>query len=812
MINISAEEAKLFQDNGFSKEQIGNTINHYRKQGLSDDEIQQKIKAKLGSFSATAQPKENKGIDLTPSGMTRRLAAATVAPFYGAKTGQGLVDAYKEVRNIQEEQLPKNLVEKGLDVYTSFQLPVLKLAKGAGAGAKIANNLATGAYQGGLIGGVQGLEEGKGLEGLTSGASVGGTVGVSLPYGLQKLERPVKTALENPKVQKGIAKTLEVLTSVPQKFSELALRAEIAGNSILKGKFDPETAYRGVERKLSQAKKALPTKESYKEQYKQLGEEAKQAYQQQIKPENYYDEQLNLLGQDYLSNLDKLEQKAAESVNKAIVDLPDDVAFRAGDIADSIDGIINKYSYSGDKNLNPAANMTKKEVEKIKGMLFGEGENRLGQFKQEIDNLKFPNGKLETIPRRYKNRYWTQSVDNLNNDITTANRRFNDEILGTLKEHPDWLNDPKKIEMLENHISKYTVPEEYMYELYNKFYEATGKGVILDVKNNLIKPKQLMDINKNIQAMTRWGDEGAQLQNRVLEQIYGDISGKLKKLSPDLEVANSIYEKLMNLEKQTGGLNASTIASKLKNYGNGQQILSGAKNAFDDIETLLPNEMGVLSKVQELNKARIAQEQLAQDLGNSLFSDISKYGNAPIATQTAIEKVAPDVVEKYKNLLAQQAQQDEILKPIMSSAYERNPRLLGNRTDEGAEKALEYLQNNSKINFMNELNNTRAREALEALLPGQGGGSGSAQGFGNLLRTSLIGSIPTLSLLTHNPLALTGFMSISPKFAGKGTIQNLGRIYQNIGKEIPEPIKKLMTLGAVNAIPLQAGIQYNDLR
>ena len=134
----------------------------------------------------------------------------------------------------------------------------------------------------------------------------------------------------------------------------------------------------------------------------------------------------------------------------------------------------------------------------------------------------------------------------------------------------------------------------------------------------------------------------------------------------------------------------------------------------------------------------------------------------------------------------------------MSSAYERNPRLLGNRTDEGAEKALEYLQNNSKINFMNELNNARAREALEALLPGQGGGSGSAQGFGNLLRTSLMGGLPTLSVLTHNPLTMAGLATVSPRIMAKGTIQNIGSLYQNIGKEIPDYVRRLMITGGVN--------------
>ena len=92
---------------------------------MDNRELAQKMVAKYPqygdiTFDDIEQPKQSKGFDLTPSGMTRRLAAATVAPFYGAKTGQGIIDSYKELRNIQEEQLPKNIVEKGLDVASTF--------------------------------------------------------------------------------------------------------------------------------------------------------------------------------------------------------------------------------------------------------------------------------------------------------------------------------------------------------------------------------------------------------------------------------------------------------------------------------------------------------------------------------------------------------------------------------------------------------------------------------------------------------------------------------------------------------------------
>ena len=50
MINITAEDAKLFEQNGFTKEQVGATINHYREQGLSDEDIQARMNAKIGEF------------------------------------------------------------------------------------------------------------------------------------------------------------------------------------------------------------------------------------------------------------------------------------------------------------------------------------------------------------------------------------------------------------------------------------------------------------------------------------------------------------------------------------------------------------------------------------------------------------------------------------------------------------------------------------------------------------------------------------------------------------------------------------------
>lgn len=51
-VYISDDELKVFNDNGISTEQIQDTVNLYRKDGLKDDEIRTKVDAKLQSFQA----------------------------------------------------------------------------------------------------------------------------------------------------------------------------------------------------------------------------------------------------------------------------------------------------------------------------------------------------------------------------------------------------------------------------------------------------------------------------------------------------------------------------------------------------------------------------------------------------------------------------------------------------------------------------------------------------------------------------------------------------------------------------------------
>ena len=56
-INLSNEDAQLFMQNGYTREQVGATVNHYREQGLSDDAIQAKLNARVAGWKTPqAQP------------------------------------------------------------------------------------------------------------------------------------------------------------------------------------------------------------------------------------------------------------------------------------------------------------------------------------------------------------------------------------------------------------------------------------------------------------------------------------------------------------------------------------------------------------------------------------------------------------------------------------------------------------------------------------------------------------------------------------------------------------------------------------
>lgn len=140
--------------------------------------------------------KEKQGIDLTPSGIARKSAIAISTPIrqvlYKESPEVAKAKATEQIeapfsgRPLSKGQWFSNLINTSAfatDVAPYFTMPQLNAVKGAGLGAKAANLGLTGAYQGGIAGGLESLKQEGDLSGVGSGALVGGAIGAGLPVG-----------------------------------------------------------------------------------------------------------------------------------------------------------------------------------------------------------------------------------------------------------------------------------------------------------------------------------------------------------------------------------------------------------------------------------------------------------------------------------------------------------------------------------------------------------------------------------------------------------------------------------------------------
>lgn len=230
-VYLSDDELQQFQDNGITQDDIKNTVDYYRNEGLSDEQIRAKIDTKLNEFDGFSgdgteekpfqagvskfnwqdmpdkiktNPQETglkmlaesrrkdpilqglkgglQSISAPFVGIGKSFTNKVLRPLVGKKplTDEELDKVYGWVDD--KPQGMGKVSALGTDLAIAFGLPEVKSFQGAGLGAKIGNSVLTNAYQGGLIGGVEDLRHGgNGLGGATVGALGGGALGTAMP-------------------------------------------------------------------------------------------------------------------------------------------------------------------------------------------------------------------------------------------------------------------------------------------------------------------------------------------------------------------------------------------------------------------------------------------------------------------------------------------------------------------------------------------------------------------------------------------------------------------------------------------------------
>lgn len=323
MINISAEDTKLFEQNGFTKEKVGATVQHYREQGLSDEDIQARMDARINEFRSNTSPNlsstgegVNRGVDLTPSGLIEKganaAASALLTPVEMIRSREiNPVNAYKNVYNQNIENMQRAREQSPIlsgaadfaqDMAGYTALPILR---GSGFGNFIGNA----AIQGGIPGALEGLKEG---------------------------ENPLKSAGTGTGIAAGIQ-------SVPYVGRLLSRPASYIGKKLVQGLTDLKPAT--LEQLVKPNSQALD-----------LTEDTAQ---------NLLMNTTERVQRDYKNLLDN----AGLEVQKAALNLPEERGVFASSLKNSLDDIYNGYSTSGIQEINPAFNNAGDIYDNINGLI-----------------------------------------------------------------------------------------------------------------------------------------------------------------------------------------------------------------------------------------------------------------------------------------------------------------------------------------------------------------------------------------------------------------------------------------------------------
>lgn len=826
-ININPDDVKLFEENGFTKEQVGATVNHYREQGLSDDDIQLRMNDKLNQFRNKSDDVMNtplvEDIQLNEDGTRKKVLQGGISynPSFLERMGKGVIKGLSSLgtrlgKNVVNKQIrpllgKQPLTDEQLDKAYGFlddkpegvaenigafagQVAPYTLLPQIGAGQGLGQAALNAAAQGGLIGGIESVaNNGVGVQNLTD-AGIGAGIGGALPPVLQGGGILAGKIANNPAVQNFTGKTLEALTSVPKKYIDRALKAELGGKSILGGKFNPETAYQPVEQKLRQALNTLPSKETYAKRYSDLAKRAKQGIDKKLleknvelntviknMPESASD--ISALRESIDEGLDKFRfgdvNPALEEAGGVINNAKRQLGYKSQDeVNEALQNYVNKYKSeiglgtldkeAEDIAFNVLAQATGKNKNWLKSQLKAELPKMSTQKRQEfIQNLlEFTDDKIKNIDPTWMQKFPDVNWNNLQGTtdggykvahdmfdrIMGRNFRKNlsanpleqlgDElnegyanILSNLAKNPNEAGYSQAMSDLERLLSGYDnnlVGQTGKDFYYNKLIQ--DMDAIDNIVNPKVQPATLHGIKEQLYDRANFnGDMFGNYGNSGIKSVAQDINQYLRNQNPAYAGINDELKLLNSVKYDLGGpagINQNTLAGKLKGIGSEANTLSNMDDRLRNLNTLLDDEYKFYNDAANLAKTQNAQKELEQLVGGRQL--------------------------------------------------QRNPRLLGNINDIARQQALEDLQAQTGVNFMDELENIQAREALDRLFPGQGGGSGSAQGFGNLLRTSIIGGAPTAAAITHNPLALAGLGLISPKITGQGTIRAFGAL-NNLG-------------------------------
>ena len=275
----------------------------------------------------------------------------------------------------------------------------------------------------------------------------------------------------------------------------------------------------------------------------------------------------------------------------------------------------------------------------------------------------------------------------------------------------------------------------------NKAYKNVGERAIAGMRNASSKA------NADIKAALNSLPEGSINSPRLINEIIKDVEG------------------FSNGGRTNPALNqkGNDIMHFLEELNNGQNNTVDFHNIKSDIQNLLRNQYG-----KESGEGINALKGMGAKIREALNNISPEYAQAN-ANREALHEINRTLDNMNPKTIASKLRNTETDAAIRK----------------GVDEAAEELDNivAPEYKFLDEVKDLRAREALEKWLPGQGQGAGSEQGAGNIGRgvaaviaNNLMNSFGGLGRTAQTAVTLGSLGAFSPKWTGKGTIKNIGKL------------------------------------
>ena len=556
-VKITEDMHKVFMDNGFTEDDIAHTVNHYRKQGQSDDEIFNNLNTKYNSL----KPKEVKTVEPQKETETTKVLEGGVSQNYTQnwdkkgriyytdengnkvdfkvnplkKLGNNIRAGAMNFSNWINETNPDSEAYKQ-KVNTILALETLPMGAGKAAtqwgaskltpflGKKIAQGVAEGVGAGAVSGGVFGTGnaaiEGEnpivgGLTGLVGGGLTGGLFNGAVGNIAKGIKAGQLRKLKD-------TKTLRKAET--DFYKDYIQQTSVKRNDL--GNIDFTQAGLETVSKQPEAGRNFST------------------LKKDIKDANYIREELpDHPRDDKIVKFHRLEKDGQEFLIGETSDgkkyymsqLKDGTGGRpSGVVSEPSDNIINDIA----ENNNP--NITKSED--IKNISKKELANSKRDFKKDMKDLSVEESPSTYITMARRGHFWKRNITDPYTQASQEAEKELNSVLKEIKEHPEFAGDLEKMQAYEARLDgkfKYLY-DEHAEDFWVKFYQSIEKADEFNKTNTnynaladrqmktrgaveTIKRKVNEDVANSItdsKYLTRGYDVNkAQLDNMTLEEV-----------------------------------------------------------------------------------------------------------------------------------------------------------------------------------------------------------------------------------------------------------------------------------------------------